>query len=216
MIKILKWELLKEFNMSKWLFLVIFSFLLILTVIPKYKFNEAYGIFIDFSNLAILIIAFFFTSIYPTISLIFELRQPYSLLEKSIPTSFTKILIARLISNIFIFLIGSGIEFLGIIISKRFGYLTIPIVGSYILFMISMTIIYPIIVHCFYLTSLNIPLFKLYPIIGTIIFSALFAKILLILNEYFSNITLIVVQIFAAVIAFYGSCLLYEKYYTPK
>ena len=216
MIKILKWELLKEFNISKWFFLVIFSFLLILTIIPKYKFNEPYDIFIRFSGLAIIIIAFFFTCMYPTLSLIFELRQPYALLEKSRPVLFAKTLIARLISNILIFSIGYGIAFLGMNIEKFFGNSNIVLSGPFMIFMFSMAIIYPIIIHCVYLISLNIPLFRFYPVIGTIIFSALFAKLLLILSEYLSDITLIVVQIFVAIIAFYYSCILYEKYYTPK
>ncbi|MFT8348659.1 hypothetical protein [Clostridium saccharoperbutylacetonicum] len=153
---------------------------------------------------------------YPTLSLIFELRQPYSLLEKSIPIPFRKILIARLISNFLIFLIGLGTGFLGIAIEKRFGTSNIILSGSLMLFMFSMTFIYPIIIHCLYLVSLNIPLFKLYPLIGTIIFSALLAKILLILTDHISSNALTVIQIFAAIIAFYGSCLLYEKCYTPK
>lgn len=216
MLKILKWELLKEFNMLKWIFVVIFSFLLILAFIPTTHSNETYDIFIRFSNLVIVIIAFFFTCIYPTLSLIFELRQPYALLEKSTPVLFAKTLIGRLISNIIIFSIGYGFAVLGITIETRFGNLNMILIGYFIIFMLLTAIIYPIIIFCVYLISLNIPIFKLYPFIGTIIFSVLLGKILLILSEYTSDITLIVIQVFVAIIAFYTSCFLYEKQYTPR
>lgn len=221
MIKLLKWSVLKEINTLKLIFTALFVLLFICSIAPIKNDLEPpnlYALFIISSKIVIFMSIIFFTIMYPSISLIFELRQPYSLLEKSIPQSFAKILIVRIIVNFFIFLICLCINFIGVKVMNRFypSYMNLNFELSYIYYLLYFTIFWPLIIHFFYLASVSIPILKIYPIIGTMILTGLFIKISIMLSDYLPHITLIPFQFLITIIAFYGSCLLYEKYYTPK
>lgn len=224
MIKILKWEILKEIATLKWMFMVLLSLLFILSIIPiknNIEPNSIYEIFLFFSNIILSMVILFFTTMYTSLSLIFELRQPYSILEKSIPQPFMKILTIRLIINFFIFLISSIIGSIGMNVMNRFSsghmsYMHFSLEQPYLYILLCFTVFCPLIIQFFYLASSNIPILKIYPIIGTIIFATLFMKILLIIADSLPNIALISFQVLITLIAFGGSCLLYEKYYSPK
>ena len=199
MIKLLKWTILKEINTLKLIFTVLFVLLLICSIAPIKNDLEPpnlYALFIISSKLVIFMSIIFFTIMYPSISLIFELRQPYSLLEKSIPQSFVKILIVRIIVNILIFSIFLCINFIGVKVMNQFypSYMNFNFEPSYIYYLLYFIIFWPLIIHFFYLASVSMPILKIYPIIGTMILTGLFIKILIIFVDYLPNITLIPFQ----------------------
>lgn len=213
MIKIMKWELLKELNILKWIIAPFLVFLIILLIIPynaNNKIDNGYDVFLGFSRFIILIIPAFFILFYPSISLVLELRQSYSVLEKSTPQPFAKILFVRIIINIVIVLIGIAIGFIGMKVINRF-YIVQHFHAEYNLYLLSIAaIFYPLVIHFFYLLMSNFS-----PILGTIFLTTLFIKITS--AFYFLSHTILVpIQILISIIAFVGSCLLYEKYYSPK
>lgn len=217
---ILKWELTKRMYHLRWIILSYLLLIGILYILPTpggIGFEEGLPAVLSFSSMLITIASAYIVLIYPTLAIITDFTKKYGLLEKTHSQPFILTATARVIINIAIVLVGSGLFCLASEVMKRFHtettkFLILNLTISYESLLLTTAVILPVVALFAYIVSSSVSPLKRHTIISAIIIFAVLLATIMMVTDLPAHIS-VIAQCILIVVAFLSSCWLYDNKY---
>lgn len=215
---VLKWELRKRISRLGWillLFAALFGVIYLLPVHGEHGFANKMVTILTIISMLVTIGSIYIVIVYPTLSMVIDLRSKYCVLEKMHSQAFIITAIIKTILNILTVLMGSGLLLLAVEMMKKFHtsntkFLVLELKIPYQELIFHTAIFSPTIILFSCTVALSIPAFKRYSFVVTILLYIMIGGVILLMAYLPADLTLIV-QSAAILLIFVVSCWLYDN-----
>ena len=184
MLQTIKWESIKQFHRLKWIILGYAVLLLALTLIPAEwgKEGSAVSRIILMLFSVLLMFGILGLSLYPMYNMISDFRRKTYTMDRITGKSHIKVFLSKIIMNLAVFFLVTGIVYVGTILMDRFStqtmkYFTYTLNKPYLAIMLEMVLLYPAIFLFCYMSASTNRFFRNHRIIGTLIGAAIISAI---------------------------------------